>query len=187
MAGAWIPDTFWQHLFLTGHPLLAKIWGPLIGPVVAVVTFVCSIGNAPLAAVLWNGGISFGGVISFIFADLIIIPLLLIYAKYYGARMAWFLVGTFYATMAAAGYVIELVFAPLGLIPTGTRHANVGNSSIDWDYTTILNIAFLLLALILVWRFFATGGRAMLSMMGGGPSDSAGHDGNAPGLHGADG
>ena len=187
MAGAWIPDRFWQHLFLTGHPLLAKVWGPLIGPVVAVVTFVCSIGNAPLAAVLWNGGISFGGVISFIFADLIIIPLLLIYAKYYGARMAWFLFGTFYATMAAAGYVIELVFAPLGLIPTGARHANVGNSSIHWNYTAILNIAFLLLALILVWRFLATGGRAMLSMMGGGADAIAGHDGHAPAPHRADG
>ena len=90
-AGAWIPESFWQHLFITDHPLAAKLWGPLIGPLVAVVTFVCSIGNAPLAAVLWNGGISFGGVISFIFADLIIIPLLLIYAKYYGRRMAWFL------------------------------------------------------------------------------------------------
>jgi uncharacterized membrane protein YraQ (UPF0718 family) len=87
-AGAWIPDSFWQRLFLTGHPLLAKAWGPIIGPAVAVVTFVCSIGNVPLAAVLWNGGISFGGVISFIFADLIIIPLLLIYRKYYGTRMA---------------------------------------------------------------------------------------------------
>jgi len=184
MAGAWIPDAFWQHLFLTDHPLLAKIWGPLIGPVVAVVTFVCSIGNAPLAAVLWNGGISFGGVVSFIFADLIIIPLLLIYAKYYGRRMARFLFATFYATMAAAGYVIELVFAPLGLIPSGARRANVGDSAIRWNYTTVLNIAFLLLALALVWRFFATGGRAMLSMMGGGPDDMATHDGPSAGPHG---
>jgi uncharacterized protein len=175
MAGAWIPDSFWQHLFFTDHPLLAKIWGPLIGPVVAVVTFVCSIGNAPLAAVLWNGGISFGGVISFIFADLIIIPLLLIYAKYYGARMAWFLFGTFYVTMAAAGYVVELVFAPLGLVPTGTRNADVGDNGVRWNYTTILNIVFLLLALALVWRFFRTGGRAMLAMMGGGPDDMTGH------------
>ena len=118
-AAAWIPDRFWQHLFLADHPLAAKVVGPLVGPLVAVVTFVCSIGNVPLAAVLWNGGISFGGVISFIFADLIIVPILLIYRRYYGARTAWLLFGTFYATMAAAGYVIELVFAPLGLIPTG--------------------------------------------------------------------
>src|SRR5204863_3085567 len=120
-------------------------------------TFVCSIGNAPLAAVLWNGGISFGGVIAFIFADLIIIPLLLIYAKYYGRRMAWFLFGTFYATMAAAGYVIELVFAPLGLIPGGERNADVGDDGISWNYTTWLNIAFLLLAAVLLIRVLRTG------------------------------
>jgi uncharacterized membrane protein YraQ (UPF0718 family) len=175
MAGAWIPDTFWRHLFFTGHPLLAKIWGPLIGPLVAVVTFVCSIGNVPLAAVLWNGGISFGGVISFVFADLIIVPLLFIYAKYYGKRMAWFLFATFYATMAAAGYVIEFVFGPLGLIPSGPRHAKVGGGGLTWNYTTWLNIVFLLLAAVLVWRFFRTGGREMLSMMGGGPDDMADH------------
>ena len=174
-AGAWIPATFWQHLFLSGHPLLARIWGPLIGPLVAVVTFVCSIGNVPLAAVLWNGGISFGGVISFIFADLIIIPLLLIYRKYYGARMAWFLFGTFYATMAAAGYIVELVVTPLGLVPTGPRHARVGDNGISWNYTTVLNMAFLLLAALLVVRFLRTGGRAMLRMMGGGPDDMTDH------------
>ena len=177
-AAAWIPDSFWRHLFLAEHPTAAKLVGPLIGPLVAVATFVCSIGNAPLAAVLWNGGISFGGVISFIFADLIIIPLLLIYAKYYGRRMAWFLFGTFYATMAAAGYVIEFVFGPLGLVPTGGRHADVGDDGISWNYTTWLNLAFLLLAAVLVWRFFTTGGRQMLAMMGGAPDDMAqhGHD-----------
>ena len=168
-AAAWIPGSFWRHLFFADDPTLAKIVGPLIGPVVAVVTFVCSIGNAPLAAVLWNGGISFGGVIAFVFADLIIVPLLLIYAKYYGRRMAWFLFATFYATMAAAGYVIEFVFGPLGLIPSGPRRADVGDDAITWNYTTWLNIAFLLLAVVLVWRFFATGGREMLAMMGGDP------------------
>jgi hypothetical protein len=168
-AGAWIPDSFWQHLFLADHPLLAKIWGPLIGPLVAVVTFVCSIGNAPLAAVLWNGGISFGGVVSFIFADLIIIPLLLIYRKYYGTRMALFLFGTFYATMAAAGYLIELVFTPLGLIPAGARHARTGDTGISWNYTSVLNIVFLVLAAALVIRFIRTGGISMLRMMGGDP------------------
>jgi uncharacterized membrane protein YraQ (UPF0718 family) len=175
-AAAWIPNSFWQRLFFTGHPLLAKIWGPLIGPLVSVAAFVCSIGNVPLAAVLWNGGISFGGVASFIFADLIIIPVLLIYAKYYGRRVALFLFGTFYVTMVAAGYFIELVLTPLHLVPTGRRHAFVGNSGITWNYTTVLNIVFLLLAALLVWRFLATGGRPMLRMMGGGPHDMAGHD-----------
>jgi uncharacterized membrane protein YraQ (UPF0718 family) len=146
------------------------------------VTFVCSIGNVPLAAVLWNGGISFGGVISFIFADLIIIPLLFIYRKYYGARMAWFLFGTFYATMVAAGYVIEFVFGPLGLIPDGPRNANVGDDGVQWNYTTVLNIAFLVLAAALVWRFFTTGGAAMLKMMGGAPDDMA-HEHDHGGSH----
>jgi uncharacterized protein len=188
-AAAWIPDDFWQHLFFTDHPLAAKIWGPIIGPLVAVAAFVCSIGNVPLAAVLWNGGISFGGVVSFIFADLIIIPIILIYRKYYGTKMAWFLFAAFYATMAAAGYIIEFVFSPLGLAPVGPRHANVGQNGITWNYTTVLNIIFLLLAAALVWRFLATGGRQMLSMMGGVPSDPArkqhghhvnGHAGSSP-------
>ena len=173
-AAAWIPDTFWQHLFLSDNPLAAKLWGPLVGPLVAIASFVCSIGNAPLAAVLWAGGISFGGVVSFIFADLLIIPILVIYSRYYGRRMAWFIFGTFYASMVAAGYVIEFAFQPLGLVPT-TRHANIGQTAPAWNYTTWLNIIFLFLAGVLLWRFFTTGGRAMLAMMGGGPADTADH------------
>ena len=107
---AWVPVSFWQRLFFEGHPLLSKIWGPLVGPVVSVISFVCSIGNVPLAAVLWNGGISFGGVVSFIFADLIIIPILIIYRKYYGTRAMLAIAGSFYATMVAAGYFIEIVY-----------------------------------------------------------------------------
>jgi uncharacterized membrane protein YraQ (UPF0718 family) len=175
-AAAWIPDSFWQHLFFSDHPLAAKIWGPIIGPLVAVVTFVCSIGNVPLAAVLWNGGISFGGVASFIFADLIIIPILLIYRKYYGTRMAWTLAGLFYVTMVLAGYVVEILFALVHLVPEGARNANVGMDGPSWNYTSFLNIAFLLLAAVLLWRFFTTGGRAMLSMMGGGPDDMGQHE-----------
>ena len=79
-----MPESFWQGFFLVDHPVLAKLWGPLIGPLVAMLSFVCSIGNVPLAAVLWNGGISFGGVVAFIFADLIVLPILNIYRKYYG-------------------------------------------------------------------------------------------------------
>ena len=172
-AAAWVPDAFWQHLFFSGHPLLAKVWGPIIGPLVAVASSVCSIGNVPLAAVLWNGGISFGGVVSFIFADLIIIPILMIYRKYYGARMAWFLAGTFYVTMVIAGYLIEIIFDLLRLVPTGARNATVGADGITWNYTSALNIVFLLLAAVLLWRFLTTGGRAMLAMMGGGPDDMA--------------
>jgi uncharacterized membrane protein YraQ (UPF0718 family) len=172
-AAAWVPETFWASLFFTDHPLLAKIWGPLIGPLVAVASFVCSIGNVPLAAVLWNGGISFGGVVAFIFADLIIIPILFIYRRYYGGRAAWLIAWTFYLSMVAAGYLVELVFQPLGLVPDGPRQASVGDDSIRWNYTTVLNIVFLTLAAVLLWRFFRTGGRAMLAMMGGGPDDLA--------------
>jgi len=167
--GAWVPGTFWRHLFLTGHPLAARLWGPVIGPVISVLSFVCSIGNVPLAAVLWNGGISFGGVVAFIFADLIIIPILIIYRKYYGTRMMLALLGIFYATMVAGGYIIEFAFGGLGLIPA-TRAARVGDTGITWNYTTILNIVFLLAAGALVTRFFRSGAGPMLKMMGGAPS-----------------
>jgi len=168
---AWVPEHWLQVFFLDGHPLAQKIWGPLIGPAVAVVSFVCSIGNVPLAGVLWNGGISFGGVVAFIFADLIIIPLLLIYRKYYGTAMALRIFAVFYAAMAVAGYVIELVFSPLGLVPD-ERNAKVVESSVSWNYTSWLNIVFLALALALVWRFIRTGGLPMLRMMGGAPESS---------------
>jgi uncharacterized membrane protein YraQ (UPF0718 family) len=173
-AAAWIPDAFWGHLFFTGHPLLAKIWGPLIGPLVAMASFVCSIGNVPLAAVLWKGGISFGGVVSFIFADLLIVPILLIYRKYYGTRTMWLLTGSLYAAAVIAGYLVELFFSLAHLIPTGTRHAAVGDTGISWNYTSWLNILFLLLAAALLWRFLATGGRGMLAMMGGDPEGASG-------------
>jgi len=171
---AWVPDSFWRHLFLTGHPLAARLWGPVIGPVISLLSFVCSIGNVPLAAVLWNGGISFGGVVAFIFADLIIIPILLIYRKYYGTAMMLTLLGIFYATMVAAGYIIEFLFGGLGLIPA-ERTAKVGDMGVHWNYTTVLNIIFLLLAAALLVRFFRSGGAAMLKMMGGGPDEHEQH------------
>jgi uncharacterized membrane protein YraQ (UPF0718 family) len=161
---AWMPKEFWQAFFLEGNPLLAALWGPLVGPVVAVLSFVCSIGNVPLAAVLWNGGISFGGVMAFIFADLIVLPILNIYRKYYGWRMSLFLLATFYAAMVAAGLVVELVFGLLGLIPE-ERNARVAEASIQLNYTTVLNIVFLILAAVLVWRFLRTGGPGMLKEM----------------------
>jgi uncharacterized membrane protein YraQ (UPF0718 family) len=177
---AWVPGHFWKAFFLTGHPVAAKAWGPLIGPLVAMLSFVCSIGNVPLAAVLWNGGISFGGVVAFIFADLIILPILNIYRKYYGWRMAAFIGGTFYAAMVAAGYVVEVLFGGLGLVPAA-RSARVAEASVSWNYTTWLNIVFLALAAVLIIRFVRTGGLPMLRMMDGAPGE-AGHD---HGCHGA--
>src|SRR4030081_556447 len=118
---AWVPAEFWQSFFVVNHPLVATLWGPIVGPLVAVVSFVCSVGNIPLAAVLWNGGISFGGVIAFIYADLITLPILDIYRKYYGWKMMWFILGTFYAAMVGGALVIEFVFQAAGWIP---QHRN---------------------------------------------------------------
>ena len=177
MAGAlaaWVPQTFWRSFFLTGHPTLAVFWGPVVGPLVAVISFVCSVGNIPLAAVLWNGGISFGGVIAFIFADLIVLPVLNIYRKYYGIRMAAFLFVTFYATMVVAALIVGAGFALLGFVPAEHR-ARVVEASITWNYTTWLNIAFLMLAGLLVWRFLKTGGPNMLRMMSQPSSNAHAH------------
>jgi uncharacterized membrane protein YraQ (UPF0718 family) len=162
---AWVPDSFWQGLFLESHPTLAKFWGPLIGPAVAMLSFVCSIGNVPLAAVLWNGGISFGGVLAFIFADLLILPIIDIYRRYYGWRMAGFIVVTFYAAMVSAGLVVEFLFQGLGLTPT-ERNAKVVTARVTWNYSTYLNVVFLAVAAVLVWRYFRRGGGwSMLKMM----------------------
>ena len=175
IAGAlatWVPNSFWQAFFLTNNPTLAKIEGPLVGPLVAMVSFVCSVGNVPLAAVLWRGGISFGGVVSFIFADLIVVPVLDIYRRYYGGRVALYILVTFYVTMAAAGYIVELLFGALGIIPANRNISAIANGP-SLNYTSVLNILFLLLAAVLVWRFLRTGGAPMLRMMSM-PADSMG-------------
>jgi hypothetical protein len=137
---AWVPAEFWRSFFLVDHPLVVKLWGPIVGPLVAVISFVCSVGNIPLA-VLWNGGISFGGVIAFIFADLIVLPILNIYRKYYGLKMAALLFVSFYAAMAGAALIVELIFGAVALVPV-QRNARVVEASIAWGYTTWLNFAF---------------------------------------------
>jgi len=167
IAGAlavWVPKEFWQAFFLSADPVGSKIVGPLIGPIVAIVSFVCSVGNVPLAAVLWNGGISFGGVIAFLFADLIVLPILDIYRRYYGLRIALLLLGVSYAAMAGAAYILELAFGVAGLVPQ-QRSAQIVEAHLTWNYTTWLNIVFLGLAALLVWRFLKTGGPEMLRMM----------------------
>jgi uncharacterized protein len=166
MLAAWVPDSWWRGLFLTHHPTWSHVWGPVVGPLVAVLSFVCSIGNVPLAAVLWNGGISFGGVIAFVFADLIILPILDIYRRYYGLRVAAFLFATLTVSMVAAGLAVGYLFDGLGLIPHG-RHAKVEDVSAAFTLgpTTWLNVVALGVSAVLVWRFFATGGGPMLRMM----------------------
>jgi uncharacterized protein len=161
---AWVPQNFWKTLFFTSHPVAATVWGPIIGPIVAVLSFVCSVGNIPLAAVLWNGGISFGGVIAFIYADLIVLPIINIYRKYYGWKATAFVVIIFYFAMAAAALIIESVFRILGLVPQ-ERKAQVVEASISFNYTTVLNIIFLMVAGFLFIRFLKTGGPKMLAHM----------------------
>ena len=161
---AWVPNSWWQSLFLTNHPGLNEFWGPLIGPVISMLSFVCSVGNVPLAVVLWNGGISFGGVISFIFADLLILPILNIYRKYYGARMSLYLLGVSYVAMALAGFLIGGAFQLLGLVPSN-HHVAIFETQPAWNYTSFLDIVFLVLMAVMAWRFFTTGGPAMLRAM----------------------
>ena len=158
---AWVPNSWWQAFFLTNHPTLNAFWSPLIGPVISMLSFVCSVGNVPLAVVLWNGGISFGGVVSFIFADLIILPIINIYRKYYGGRMSLYLLAVSYAAMALAGFLIGGAFQLLGLAPTN-HHVTVFETQPTWNYTTFLDIAFLVLMAVMAWRFFTTGGLEML-------------------------
>src|SRR5487761_403256 len=174
---AWVPNSWWQAFFLTNHPTLNAFWSPLIGPVISMLSFVCSVGNVPLAVVLWNGGISFGGVISFIFADLIILPILNIYRKYYGRRMSLYLLAVSYVAMALAGFVIGLAFNLLGISPPHV-HVNALQVGPTWNYTTFLNIGFMVVIAVLLWRFVSTGGPAMLRMMSAPPGsgEHAEHD-----------
>ena len=163
---AWVPDSWWQSLFLVDHPTAAKFWGPVVGPLVAVLSFVCSVGNIPLAAVLWNGGISFGGVIAFIFGDLIIAPILNIYRKYYGWRMAAFLArAVLYGTMVVAGLGVELLFERSASTPT-ERDAKVIDGERHLELHDVPQHRLPRLAAVLVWRYFRRGGGiAMLRMM----------------------
>jgi uncharacterized membrane protein YraQ (UPF0718 family) len=161
---AWVPQDFWKTFFLTSHPVAATLWGPIVGPIVSVLSFVCSVGNIPLAAVLWNGGISFGGVIAFIYADLIILPIIDIYRKYYGWKVTAFIVGIFYIAMAGAALVIEFLFNLLGLIPQ-QRSFQIVETSVTFNYTTVLNVVFLAIAVFLVAQFLRTGGPKMLAHM----------------------
>lgn len=179
---AWVPDSFWRNFFLADHSTLAKIEGPLVGPLVAMISFVCSVGNVPLAAVLWRGGISFGGVVSFIFADLIVLPIIDIYRRYYTLKVALYITATFYLAMAAAGYAVELLFAALGIVPSDRSVGAIGEDP-TLNYTSVLNVVFLVFALVLVIRFLRTGGLAMLRSMTAPADDGHGGPGHEHGGH----
>jgi len=147
-----VPTSVWNAVFLQGHGFWTSLENVIVGPFIAIISFVCSIGNVPLAAALWHGGISFGGVISFIFADLIAFPLLLIYRRYYGTKMMLRMLALFWGVMSTAGLITEGIFWGLGAIPT-TRPATVAPAHFQWNYTTYLNIVFLALFGVLYWAY----------------------------------
>ena len=177
--GAWVPDSFWQNFFLVSHPTAAMIWGAFVGPLIAVASFTCSVGNVPLAAVLWSGGISFGGVASFIFGDLIILPILNIYRKYYGGKMTAFIAVTFYIAMVAAALVVETLFQVLGWVPH-ERHTAIVDAAITFNYTTVLNLIFGAVFVVLTVVYFRTGGPEMMRMMESGEHDHGAHGHQGP-------
>ena len=145
-----VPPHVWSGLFMHGHGFWTTVENALVGPLIAVISWVCSIGNVPLAAALWSGGISFGGVIAFIFADLIAMPLILIYRKLYGTRLTLRMVGLFYVVMVIAGLVTEAIFSGLGAIPS-RRTFSVGSAHFSWNYTMFLNFLFIVVAVGVWW------------------------------------
>jgi uncharacterized protein len=145
-----VPVSVWNAVFVSGHGFWTSLENVIVGPFIAMISFVCSVGNVPLAAALWQGGISFGGVISFIFADLLAIPLLFIYRRYYGGRLTLKLIAVFWTVMSSAGLAVEYLFRGLGIEPT-ERPTSVVPTAFEWNYTTFLNIAFGLVLVGLWW------------------------------------
>jgi uncharacterized membrane protein YraQ (UPF0718 family) len=150
-----VPENWWEKLFVTDGTSFARlIENAIVGPLIAVASFVCSIGNIPLASLLWSSGISFGGVISFIYADLIIIPLILIYRKYYGAKAALYITTVLFVSMVSAGIIVDLLFAVLGLIPRVRPPSAIAEASFQWNYTAWLDFSAILLIGWFVWIRF---------------------------------
>ncbi len=147
-----VPTSVWQAVFITGHGFWTSVENAIVGPFIAIISFVCSIGNVPLAAALWSGGISFGGVIAFIFADLIAFPLLMIYRRYYGTGLMLRMLAVFWALMSTAGLITEMLFRALGLVPT-MRPTTVAPAHFSWNYTTYLNLIFIVLFGVLYWIY----------------------------------
>jgi uncharacterized membrane protein YraQ (UPF0718 family)/YHS domain-containing protein len=148
---ALLPMSFFNGLFLTDAPAWIRIpENVVVGPLVAILSFVCSVGNVPLAAVLWGGGISFSGVIAFIYADLLIVPILLVYRKYYGGSMAALIAGVMFAAIVLAALVVSAIFGVAGLIPSERPDVDsITARGVEWNYTTVLNILFFGVALVL--------------------------------------
>jgi uncharacterized membrane protein YraQ (UPF0718 family)/YHS domain-containing protein len=146
-----VPTSVWTHVFVTGHGVLTTVENAVVGPIVAFASFVCSVGNVPLGAALWQRGVSFGGVIAFIFADLLTLPLVLIYRKLYGARLTIRLVAVMWFAMSVAGLLTEVIMRALGGVP-GRQVGVMMSGRYAWDHTTVLNIVALV---VFAFVFFA--------------------------------
>ena len=155
------PHRWWEALFLQSGPAVFRmIENALVGPIIAMLSFVCSVGNIPLASLLWAHGISFGGVISFIYADLIVIPIIIIYANYYGVPAAAWITGMFYISMVLAGITVDLIFSLSGLIPSGARPPSaIEHAHIIWNYTTWLDLIAAIFAAWLLFLHFRSSGK----------------------------
>lgn len=149
---ALVPNDFWRSLFLTGHGFWSSLENVVLGPFLAIISFVCSVGNVPLAAALWQGGISFGGVVSFVFADLITLPLLSIYRKYYGTAITLRILGIFWAVMSIGGLAVEYLFK-LVRIPEPARPTMIIHTGFQWNYTSVLNILALAAFAVIYWLY----------------------------------
>ncbi|MGH9103715.1 MAG: permease, partial [Acidimicrobiales bacterium] len=145
-----VPDQVWNAVLIHGHGVWTTLENVVVGPFVAVISFVCSVGNVPLAAALWKGGIRFGGVVSFVFADLITMPLLLIYRKQYGPRMALRMLAVLWGVMSLAGLATQGIFELAGWVPA-TRPVVVAADAFHWDATTALDIVAMLTLAVLWW------------------------------------
>jgi uncharacterized membrane protein YraQ (UPF0718 family)/YHS domain-containing protein len=152
-ADAAVPTSFWRSLFVTGHGFWSSLENVVLGPFLAIISFVCSIGNVPLAAALWSGGISFGGVVSFVFADLITLPLLLIYRKYYGTRLTAKLLAVFWGTMSLSGLATEYLFKAVSIDPPPVTRGMVGRDVWGLNYTTVLDFIALAAFAGIYWLY----------------------------------
>ncbi len=154
-ADAAVPVSFWKSLFVTGHGFWSVLENVVLGPFLAIISFVCSVGNVPLAAALWTGGISFGGTIAFVFADLITLPLLLIFRRYYGNQLTVKLLAVFWATMSIAGLATEYLFQAIRILPKPDTavHGMVGRDVFGWNYTTVLDVIALIGFAAIFWLY----------------------------------
>ncbi|MEI6295154.1 MAG: permease [Actinomycetes bacterium] len=149
LADTLIPISWWHNLFLSGHGIFSTIENVILGPFIAFISFVCSVGNVPLSAALWNSGISFGGTISFIFADLVALPLVLIYKKFFGLKLSMKLVAVFWFTMSISGFLTEKLFSLFNLLPT--KHALMAhNSHIGNNFTSWMNLIALMVSIVII-------------------------------------